>query len=90
LILEHQGKPFNLNAGTRDSIHIFSKSTFLYVLTINRLLGYIGLDAYYPAEEDPINTIFLHSDYQISDALGSKWKLMTPRTIANRLTDFLI
>jgi hypothetical protein len=90
LILEHQGKTFNLNAGTSDTVHVFAPSIFLYVLIINRPLGYIGLDAYYPAEEDPINTIFLHSDYQITDTLGSKWKLMTPRTIATRLTDFLI
>src|ERR1039457_1563495 len=45
LILEYQGKTFNLNAGTRDTVHVFTSSIFLYVLTINRPLGYIGLDA---------------------------------------------
>ena len=90
LILEHQGKTFNLNAGLRDTIHIFTESIFLYVLTINRPLGYIGLDAYYPSEEDPINTIFLHSDYQFTETLGSKWEQMSPRTMALRLTQYLM
>jgi hypothetical protein len=90
LILEYQGKTFNLNAGTRDTVHVFTSSIFLYVLTINRPLGYIGLDAYYPSEQDPINTVFLHSDYQFTETLGSKWKLMTPRTIATKLTNYLM
>ena len=90
LILEHRGKTFNLNAGTRDTIHVFTSSIILYVLTINRPLGYIGLDAYYPSEEDPINTIFLHSNYQFTEILGSRWHLMSPRTIAAKLTDYLI
>jgi hypothetical protein len=90
LILEHKGKTYNLNAGTSDTVHVFASSIFLYVLTINRPLGYIGLDAYYPSEGDPINTIFLHSDYQITDALGLKWMQMSPKTIASRLNNYLM
>lgn len=90
MILEHRGNTFNLNAGTSDTVHIFASSIILYVLTINRPLGYIGLDAYYPSEEDPVNTVFLHSDYQLTDALGSKWTQMSPKTIACKLTDYLI
>jgi hypothetical protein len=89
LILEHQGKTFNLNAGKSDTVHVFASSIILFVLTINRPLGYIGLDAYYPSEEDPVNTVFLHSDYQFIEVLGSKWKQMSPRTIAIKLTNYL-
>ena len=32
LILEHQGKSFNLNAGTRETIHVFTRSIYLFVL----------------------------------------------------------
>jgi hypothetical protein len=90
LVLEHNNRNYYLNAGTRDTVHIFTKSICIYVLTINIPLGYIGLDAYYPTEEDPVLTIFLHSDYQITDALGTRWQQMTPKTIATRLTEFLI
>lgn len=90
LILEHNNRSYYLNAGMRDTIHIFTKSICIYVLTINRPLGYIGLDAYYPTEEDPVMTIFLHSDYQLVDVLGSKWKQMSPSTIACKLTDYLV
>jgi hypothetical protein len=90
MILEHQGKTFNLNAGKSDTVHVFTSSIILYVLTINRPLGYIGLDAYYPSEEDPINTVFLHSDYQFTETLGSKWKHMSARTIAIKLTNYLM
>lgn len=89
LIFEHNSNSYCLNAGLSDTIHIFTKSIYLYVLTINKPLGYIGLDLYFPSEEDPINSIFLHSDYQITDALGPKWMKLTPGTIASRLIDHL-
>lgn len=90
LILEHQGKSFILNAGTRDKVHVYTQGISLYVLTINQALDYIGLDAYMPPEQEAINTIFLHSEQQIVDILGRKWKWMSPATMAYRLTSYLI
>lgn len=90
LILEHQGKSFILNAGTRDKIHVFTQGISLYVLTINQALDYIGLDAYMPPEQEPINSIFLHSEQQLVDVLGRRWKRMSPSTMAYRLTSYLI
>ncbi|NVN90948.1 MAG: hypothetical protein HXX11_10130 [Desulfuromonadales bacterium] len=90
LILEHRGNSYHLNAGLSDSVHVFTSSIAIYVLTTNRGHGYIGLDAYLPNEPDPINTVFLHSDYQFTETLGSKWKYMSPRTIATKLINYLI
>lgn len=90
LILEQQGKSFILNAGTRDKIHVFTQGISLYVLTINQSLDYIGLDAYLPSEQEAINTIFLHSEQQIKDVLGRRWKSLSPSTMAYRLTSYLI
>ena len=90
LILEHGGVTYNLNAGTSDKIHVFTRSICIFVLTTNMSLGYIGLDAYESAEPDPINTIFLHSEYQFSDYLGRNWRLLSPRAIVQRLVDYLI
>jgi len=90
LILEHRGNSYHLTAGLSDTVHVFSSSIAIYVLTTNRGLGYLGLDAYLPSEQDPINTIFLHSDYMFTDYLGSSWKIMSPRTIATKLINYLM
>ncbi|RNC64253.1 MAG: hypothetical protein ED859_18645 [Desulfuromonadales bacterium] len=90
LILEHHGKSYILNAGTKDKIHVFTHGITFYVLTINQSLNYIGLDAYLPPEQEAINTIFLHSERQIVDVLGRRWKRMSPATMAYRLTSYLI
>lgn len=90
LILEYQGQSYRLNAGTSDTVHTFTKSIVLYVLTTNRSLGYIGFDAYVPMESDPINTIFFHSEQDMVDVLGARWKQLSPRTMAHRLINYLI
>jgi hypothetical protein len=88
-MLEHQGNNYVLSAGTSDRINVFKESVCLYVLIVNRSLDYIGLDAYMPAEPDPINTVFLHNITEIKEALGSKWESMLPKTIATRLINYL-
>jgi hypothetical protein len=90
LILEYQGKSYRLNAGTSDTVHTFQKSIVLYVLTSNRSLGYVGFDAYMPGEQDPINTIFFHTEQDMAGALGARWKQLSPRTMAVRLANYLI
>ncbi len=90
LILVQQGREYYLNAGLSDKVYVFTKSICIYVLTVNRLLGYIGLDAYMPNERDPINTVFIHSDHQITECLGRRWEQLSPRTIAERLVEYLI
>ena len=90
LILEHQGQSYRLNAGTTDTIHTFQESIVVNVLTTNRSLGYVGFDAYMPMEQDPINTIFFHSEKDLSDVLGARWKRLIPRTMAHRLANYLI
>jgi hypothetical protein len=90
LILEYEGRRYFLNAGTSDKVHVFTRSIYLFVLTINRSLGYMGLDAYVPLEDEPINSIFLHSEYQMKEYLGKNWNRMTPDTLASRLTEYLM
>src|SRR5574341_1806005 len=89
LILEYEGVTYHLNADTLDKVHVFTRSICIFVLIINRSLGYIGLDGYAPNEPDPLNSIFLHSDYQFSEYLGPKWDQLSPQTIATRLVDYL-
>jgi hypothetical protein len=90
LTMEYRGTTYNLTAGLSDQIHIFTRSICIFVLTVNKSLGYIGLDAYEPNEVDPVNSIFLHSDYQLQDILGPKWDQLSPKSITNTLVDYLI
>lgn len=90
LTMQHRVTTYNLTAGLSDQIHIFTRSICIFVLTVTKTLGYIGLDAYEPAEPDPINSIFLHSDYQLQDILGPKWDQLSPKSITKRLVDYLI
>jgi hypothetical protein len=40
LVLEYKNMSYKLNSGTGDKIHVFLRSIYLFVLTINRPLGY--------------------------------------------------
>jgi hypothetical protein len=90
LMIDYENRSYRLNAGSQDKVHVFTRSIYLFVLTINRSLGYIGLDAYMPMEEEPINTIFLHSEHQIRELIGRHWSMMTPETLATRLVEYLM
>jgi len=41
-----------LTAGTKDNLHVLESGPVLYVVTLNLLMEYVGLDVYLPAEED--------------------------------------
>jgi hypothetical protein len=90
LILNHNGNNYHLQGGTRDTIYVFTESLGIYVLTINKALGYMGLNAYMVPEPDPINSIFLHSPHEIKETLGHKYESLSPVKIVSRLRDLLI
>jgi hypothetical protein len=89
LILEHQGNNYHLEGGTSDTIYIFTENIGIYVLTINKGLGYIGLNSYMTPEPDPINSLFLHNLRDIRETLGNKWEGMKPLTIVQKLINYL-
>ena len=89
LTLEHNCNNYHLQGGTRDTIHVFTESLGIYVLTINMALGYIGLNSYMSPEPDPINSLFLHNIKETREYLGSKWESMKPATIVNQLIQYL-
>ena len=86
--LEYKGNNYHLHGGTRDTIHVFTESIGIYVLTINKGLGYIGLNSYTSPEPDLINTVFLHNKQEIEECLGQKWEQMKPETITKRLINY--
>ena len=89
LVLNHNCNNYHLEGGTSDTIHVFQESVALYVLTINRRLGYIGLNAYMTPEPDPINSLFLSNLKEIREYLGARWESLGPEAVVKRLMDYL-
>jgi hypothetical protein len=89
LILEHNGNNYHLHGGTRDTIHVFTESIGIYVVTVNKGLGYMGLNSYMTPEPDPINSMYLHTPQEIINVLGAKWKLLSAKTITMKLINYL-
>lgn len=89
LYLEYRGNNYHLHGGTRDTIHAFTESIGIYVLTINKAYGYIGLNSYMTPEPDPINSLFLRNHPEIREYLGSTWEGLKPETIVQRLIHYL-
>lgn len=89
LTLEHKGNYYSLHGGTRDTIYVFTESIGIYVLTVNKGLGYMGLNSYMAPESDPLNSLFLHNHQEINEHLGNKWEQMKAETIVKKLIQYL-
>jgi hypothetical protein len=90
LIIKHNGNNYHLYAGTKDTIYIFSESIALYVLTINREHGSIGLNAYMSPEPFPINSFYMHSPKEIKDVFGPQWEHLPALDITLNLINYLM
>jgi len=90
LIMKHRGNNYHLYAGTKDTVYIFSQPIALYVLTVNREHGKIGLAAYMSPEPFPLNTFYLHTTKHIISILGPKWEQLPAIDITMKLIDYLI
>ncbi|HCE66873.1 MAG: hypothetical protein A2X82_11675 [Geobacteraceae bacterium GWC2_55_20] len=89
LTLNLNGNNYHLQGGTKDTIYVFTESIGIYVLTINKALGYMGLNSYMTPEPDPINSLFLHNHQEISEHLGNKWESLKAETIVKKLIQYL-
>jgi hypothetical protein len=90
LIMKHNGNNYHLYAGTKDTIYCFTESIALYVLTINRENGTIGLNAYMSPEPFPLNSFYMHSTKEIIDVFGPKWEQLPALDITVKLINYLM
>ena len=89
LILNYLGNNYHLQGRTTDTIYVFTEGIGIYVLTVNKTFGRIALNSYMTPEPDPINSIYLHNNREITGYLGNKWEQMKPEIIALRLINCL-
>lgn len=90
LIMKRKGNNYHLYAGTKDTIYIFCESIALYVLTVNREHGIIGLNAYMSPEPFPINSFYMHSLKEIKDLFGPQWEQLPALALVQKLIGYLM
>jgi hypothetical protein len=91
-----------IGAGESDDVNVFRDGPLVYVVSVNRGLGYAGLQVFELTSYEPskynakhrqaseIGETFLQADYEIDDILGKRGVDLHPRTIAKRLADYAI
>jgi hypothetical protein len=90
LILECKGNNYQFHGGVNDTIHVFTQSIALYVLTVNREHGTIALNAYMSPEPFPINSFYMHSLKEIQHLFGPKWDQLPALEITLKLINYLM
>jgi hypothetical protein len=90
LLMKHNGNNYHLYAGTKDYIYIFTEGIALYVLTINREYGIIGLNAYMSPEPFSINSFYMHTLAEIVDLFGPEWEQLPALDITMKLINYLM
>jgi hypothetical protein len=90
LIMEHNGNHYHFHGATNDTIHVFTQSIALYVLSINKASGTMALNAFMVPESDPINGVYLHTPKDIAETVGTKWEALSPKAITEKLINYLM
>ena len=90
LILEYKGNHYQFHGGTNDTVHAFTESIAIYILTTNRSNGTMGLSAFMSPEPHPINCIYLHTPGQIRKCLGDNWDHIPAKDIVETLINYLM
>lgn len=89
LVLNHNGNNYHFHGSTGDSIFVFTESIGIYLLTINKTNGYIGLNCFMAPEPDRLNSVFLDTPHQIKEVLSHKWESLAPAAIVRRLRNLM-
>jgi len=89
-VIEHDGTTIPISAGRSDQVHIYQDSTVVYVLSINLLMEYIGLEIFDSTCGEEFDNVFLQFHWELEEYLGTKWRELTPQTIIRKLVNYLL
>ncbi|HJV66246.1 MAG TPA: hypothetical protein VJ550_10965 [Geomonas sp.] len=89
LIIMYRGNHYHLQGGTGATIHVFTQSIAIYVLTIHKGLGHMALSAYMVPQPDALNGVYMNTPQEIIDHLGHEWEQLPPEAIVEKLMDYL-
>lgn len=90
LILAYNGQHYHLQGGTGDTIHVFTQSIAIYVLTTNKGHGRMALNAYMVPQPDVINGVYMHTPQDIEETLGTDWEQLSALDITLKLINYLM
>ena len=76
-----------ISAGYSDDIEVYREHSITYVLSQNRALPYIGLEAFEGSAK--VGDLFLQEG-QVEEALGAKGCDLAPFTIIRRLSEYVL
>lgn len=90
-VVKYRGRRHVLPAGDGDDWFLLKEGERVYCVSINRRLGYCGVQGYDKEDEecDERLSVFLQADYEIEETLGKRGLDLTDQTIARRLIDLL-
>ena len=80
----HGQHTHKLSAGTGDVLHVYRKAGQTFVLSLNRSLGYVGLEVFDGAHR--VGDVFLQGG-QVTEVLGRDD--LAPFTIIRRLVELI-
>ena len=75
-----------ISAGSNDTLHVYREGACTYVLSINHLMEYVGLEIFEGSGK--IGDIFL-SDHQTAHTIGPAALEMAPYTIIRRMSEYI-
>lgn len=80
-----------LPCGDSDRVSFWLEGETVYCLSISHRLGYCGLTAYAPEDQERNESteVFCQSEEQYTELLGPRGLDLSERTIANRLANYL-
>jgi hypothetical protein len=53
-------------------------------------MRYLGLEEYHINHDEPISSVFLWKEQELSEVLGSQWRNMLPETKVLRMMEYLM
>lgn len=77
----------NISAGSSDDVGVFREGDETFVLSVNRRIGYVGLQAFKGGQD--YGDVFLQNDWEIREALGPRGLDLQDVTIARKLSEYI-
>lgn len=96
-LIDYRGRRYRLKAGggSEDNGYAFREGRVVYLLSLNRSMGYAGVEAFLiptggcprcrPRILKPHASAFVQFDWEVREALGPAGVDLEPATIARRL-----
>jgi hypothetical protein len=88
LVLIYGGRRYPIDSGQSDDIDVFEEGNLLYILSVNRSIGYAGLQVLDPESGKDVANVFLQNKRDIEEVLGKEWEGLSPEEMLKALMPY--